>query len=212
MKKKILWGLLCAILTLAMIACDDEPAPTFVAVTDITGVQGSGVIGVPLTLAGTVVPNTATHKAITWSVKSGSASITDGVLTATAAGNVVVTATIANGASNTTPFTKDFTISITAAGAASGINISFGDELFTLNRDITTPLSQADDDSITITLSRTFDSVRWIIDGEQKDALNNQTEITLNAADLLIGNHSATALVWDGVSWYSRTVTFTVGS
>ena len=93
----------------------------------------------------------------------------------------------------------------------SGINISFGDDTFSLNRDTTTPLSQVEDDSITITLSKTFVSVRWIINGEQKNNLDNQTAITLNAAGLQPGNYSVTAMVWDGISWYSRTVSFTVG-
>jgi len=94
----------------------------------------------------------------------------------------------------------------------ANVTINFGDETFTLNKSKATPLSQANEDSITITLSKSFVSVQWIINGEQNNELNNQTGITLNALDLSAGDHSVTAMVSDGISWYSRTVTFTVGS
>ena len=131
MKKKIIWGLLCAILTLAMIACDDDT-------------QGK-------------------------------------------------------------PGTKP------SGSEDASIVINFGDETFTLNKDVSTTLSQIDEDSISIELSKSFTTIRWIINGEQKDDQNNKTAITLNAADLPLGNNSVTAMVSDGISWYSRTVTFSVG-
>ena len=131
MKKKIIWGLLCAILTLAMIACDDDPQEK---------------------------PDTK---------PSGS---------------------------------KD-----------ASIVINSGDETFTLNKNVSTTLSQIGEDSISIELSKSFTSIRWIINGEQKDDQNNKTAITLNAADLPLGDCFVTAMVSDGISWYSRTVIFTVG-
>ena len=188
--------------------CPGPAQPAFTAVSGISGVPDSGTVGVPLTLTGTVAPSTATNKTIVWTVKSGTATITAGVLTATVAENVVVTATIANGTSASAPFAKDFTITIHPAGSA---NIHFGDETFTLTKSVSTPLSIAANDSISVELSRAFASVRWYINGEQRNTLNNQTKITLNAKDLQPGNYSVTAMVSDGVSWYSRTVTFTVG-
>ncbi|MDR2144936.1 MAG: hypothetical protein LBE91_00545 [Tannerella sp.] len=63
-----------------------------------------------------------------WTVKdSGTtgASITGGnTLTATAAGTVTVTATIPNGATPNTPFSKDFTISVKTNLVVSGVTVS----------------------------------------------------------------------------------------
>ncbi|MCL2675470.1 MAG: Ig-like domain-containing protein [Firmicutes bacterium] len=75
-------------------------ADDFVPVTDITGVPATATIGTPLQLAGTVSPNGATNKDITWSIVDAGdtgATITDGKLNATAAGTVTVMATIAGG-------------------------------------------------------------------------------------------------------------------
>ena len=97
-----------------------------------------------------------------------------------------------------------------AGGEGANITINFGDETFTLNKDVSTTLSQINEDSISITLSKSFTTIRWIINGEQKDDQNNKTTITLYAADLSLGDCSVTAMVSDGISWYSRTVTFAV--
>ncbi|MCL1823504.1 MAG: fibronectin type III domain-containing protein [Oscillospiraceae bacterium] len=91
----------------------------YVAVTNITGIPTTAVIGTPLTLSGTVEPATATNKTIVWTVKSAGATgatITDGnKLNTTAAGTVTITATITNGGTQTTPYTKDFTLTVSAA-------------------------------------------------------------------------------------------------
>jgi len=92
----------------------------FIAVTDITGVPAATAASTPLTLTGAVVPDAATNKTITWSVKSEGttgATITGGnTLNTTAGGTVIVTATVANGQTATTPFTKDFTITVNPVG------------------------------------------------------------------------------------------------
>jgi hypothetical protein len=93
-----------------------QPIP-IVWVTDITDVPATATVGTPLTLSGTVTPDDATYNTITWSVKAAGttgAAITDGVLTATAAGTVTVTAAIADGA-ETGDFTKDFDITVKTA-------------------------------------------------------------------------------------------------
>jgi hypothetical protein len=62
-----------------------------------------------------VDPDNATDKTITWSVKdpgSTGATITGNILTATTLGDVIVTATIANGLGPGTPFTTDKTIRV----------------------------------------------------------------------------------------------------
>jgi hypothetical protein len=87
----------------------------FTAVTDITDVPAIATVGMPLTLTGTVVPSTANNQTIVWSIKTdgGTGSLlTAGVLTAANTGTVTVTATIINGASPSTNFTKDFPITV----------------------------------------------------------------------------------------------------
>jgi uncharacterized repeat protein (TIGR02543 family) len=85
---------------------------TFYAVTEITGAPTAAVQGLTITLTGTISPSNATNKTIEWTVKSGSASINDrNRFTASAAGTIVVTATITNGSTPGTNYTQDFTIS-----------------------------------------------------------------------------------------------------
>jgi hypothetical protein len=95
----------------------DGTKDTFVAVTNITGVPTSEYMNFKLTLSGTVAPDTATNKTIVWSlVDGGGTGVTalggDNSFTATAAGTVKVKATIANGATASTPYTKEFSITI----------------------------------------------------------------------------------------------------
>jgi len=107
---------------------------TFVAVTGITGFPTGGTAGTPIALSGTVAPSDATNKTIVWSVKSAGttgATISGNTLTATAAGSVTVTATIANGKTASTPYTQDFTINISSGGGVqSG---TYGDFEYVIN-------------------------------------------------------------------------------
>jgi len=88
---------------------------TFVAVTRITDVPTTAPVG-RLDLSGTVAPTNATDKNIVWSVKSpgttGAIMFFDSRLSTSAAGTVIVTATIANGKAPGTPYTQDFSIAI----------------------------------------------------------------------------------------------------
>ena len=94
-------------------------ASTFVAVTGISGVPSGGLVNTPITLSGIVAPDNATNKTIVWSVKSGTgATISGNTLSATSAGTVTVTGTIANGQTATTPYTQDFTIAIASTFVA----------------------------------------------------------------------------------------------
>jgi hypothetical protein len=91
--------------------CGEEPE--FIPVTNITGVPTTAIIGVGLTLVGTVIPTHATHKTIEWSVKTdgGTGSIIiNEVLTATDTGTVIITATITNGAAIDADYIQDFNI------------------------------------------------------------------------------------------------------
>jgi len=89
----------------------------FVAVTDITDVPETATVGTEVNLSGAkVVPENATNKTIVWTVKdagtTGVTGVTDGKFTPTAAGTLVLTATINDGTAVGTPFTKDFTITV----------------------------------------------------------------------------------------------------
>jgi endo-1,4-beta-xylanase len=88
---------------------------TTVSVTGITGIPTTATVGT-LSLSGMVSPANATNKNIVWSIKSPGttgATINGSTLTTTNAGTVTITATIANGKSAGTPYTKDFNITFT---------------------------------------------------------------------------------------------------
>ena len=89
-----------------------------VPVTGISGVPTSATAGTPLTLSGTVEPADATNKTITWNVASAGttgASVSGNTLSTTAAGTVIIRATIANGAGPSSSYNKDFSITVNAA-------------------------------------------------------------------------------------------------
>lgn len=112
-------------LSLALLAScggnDDNNDSLHIAVTDITDVDREAVVGDEITLTGRVIPEDATNKAITWAVKNAGntgAKITNqNKLSAGTAGTVVVTATVAKGASSSKSYTKDFNITFEAIDA-----------------------------------------------------------------------------------------------
>lgn len=94
---------------------------SLIPVTGIIEVPLTAAAGTGLPLSGTVLPSGASFKDIVWSVKNAGttgAVISGNTLSATSAGTVVVTATILNGTDLSVPFTKDFTITVTAAIAS----------------------------------------------------------------------------------------------
>ncbi|MCL2763567.1 MAG: hypothetical protein FWD36_10290 [Treponema sp.] len=129
MKNKNKWLGIIAIATIIavlLVGCNDtndtknngETPSTFKAVTNITGIPSLKQTDVNLTLTGTVVPNDATNKTIVWSIAdddNGSAepSLAGNVLTTGTEGTVKLLATIANGLTETTPYTQPFTITVT---------------------------------------------------------------------------------------------------
>ena len=89
--------------------------PPFIPVLNITNIPATANLGMPRAIVGTVVPSNATNQTIVWNlVDPGStdASMNENILNATIAGNVIIRATVENGATRTTDFTQDFTISI----------------------------------------------------------------------------------------------------
>jgi hypothetical protein len=106
--------------SITVVAADD-----FVAVTGITGVPETGTAGTVIDLSGAVVaPDTATNKAIVWS-KAGDSSV-DATISGTSvtpqsAGDLKLTATVANGITNgTANYTQDFTVTVAAASGSEG--------------------------------------------------------------------------------------------
>jgi hypothetical protein len=99
-------------------------------VTDITDVPDTATAGINRTLTGTVSPANATNQTITWSVKDAGttgASISGYTLSTTAAGTVKVTATVVNGATASSNYTKDFDITVNAAMANDTLEEEVGD-------------------------------------------------------------------------------------
>jgi hypothetical protein len=106
----------------------------FVAVTGISGVPATGIVGTAITLSATVNPASATNKTIVWSVKTPGAGITaiDGTsFTPTEAGSLALTATIADGAEAGSPYTQDFTITV-SAGFTASVNEDTANDVATL--------------------------------------------------------------------------------
>jgi len=85
----------------------------FIPVTDIIDLPTSATEKIPLTLTGTVIPDNANNKNISWSVKdkgTTNATITGGILKTTAAGVAVVRATVKDGIGAGVPFIKEFDV------------------------------------------------------------------------------------------------------
>lgn len=93
----------------------------FRAVTNIINLPNTATVGVPLTLSGTVIPADATNKTITWSLTSGGgtgASITNGVFTATSAGEAIVRAIVVRGHSAEEDYWQYVPITVTLNDSA----------------------------------------------------------------------------------------------
>jgi hypothetical protein len=122
-KKSLFLGALVIALVLGFFlgSCDTGTSGdgyTFVAVTSITGTPTAAIMNIPLTLSGTAEPFNAANRTIVW---SGS-DVNGGILTATSAGSYTVTATIVNGASESSPYTQNFSITVYDAGSSGGAN------------------------------------------------------------------------------------------
>jgi hypothetical protein len=90
----------------------------FIPVTDIANIPSAATAGEPLELNGTVIPGNATNQTIVWSITDAGATgatLSGSTLNTVSAGVVVVKATIVNGASVSTDYTKEFSITVNAA-------------------------------------------------------------------------------------------------
>jgi len=93
-------------------------SPEHVPVTNIIDVPTNATATIPLTLTGTVVPSNASNQTIVWSVVNPEtgATITGGnILNTVNTATVGIRATIINGLTPTTPYIKDFNITVTKA-------------------------------------------------------------------------------------------------
>ncbi len=93
--------------------------PTHIPVTDIEGVIKSATVGIEATITGTVAPESATKKAIAWSIKdagtTGVTELTDAnKFTAQTAGTLTVLATIKDGKAVGEDYAQDFSITVNA--------------------------------------------------------------------------------------------------
>jgi hypothetical protein len=98
------------------------------------------------------------------------------------------------------------------ARGAAGISISFtqpGDEAITLNSASEIVL-KASGGSLTVTITQTFDSYKWYLDGVVQTGQSTGA-VSIAAASLTTGKHTLTAVVYRGSKPYSKMLTFTVG-
>ena len=97
---------------------------TFFSVENIINVPAAAMAGEQRILTGTVVPFTATNQTIVWSVASAGttgASVTGNILSTTASGTVTVTASVTDGTAVGTPYTKNFTVTVSASGSFAAV-------------------------------------------------------------------------------------------
>lgn len=196
----------------------DIPVSGLVAVTAIADVPSTVTVGnaFPLTLTGRVVPPDATNQSITWAIKSAGstgASLNSGILRASSAGTIVVTATIINGKGFNDHFTDDFTITAAAAG-----NIGFTitaetitDKAGSIASDISFSRANPTWGTIAVT-GYDAGSLRWSVPGT--DVKGTTQPIDLNPGRSAYdseGRHFLTIFVTIGGVPYSKSVIFTVG-
>jgi hypothetical protein len=122
-------ALALAVLLVLAAGCDTDKS--FVPVTNVIGVPTVAIKDRPLTLHGTIVPTNATNRTIVWSCDNSNVVINGNVLTASAAVTAgtpyTVTATIANGAAESVPYTENFIITAFDTGNSTSSN-PFGND------------------------------------------------------------------------------------
>ncbi len=161
----------------------------FVPVTDITGIPASVSTG-SVVLTGNVKPSDATNQTITWSIKADgttapNAAITNGnKLSVSGIGNVVVTATIADGRTMTgmtagTSYTKDFTINFYTPGSTpAGTG---GSTVTPPAQDYNADVQTGDGTKITLPVTVNKDTGSATIDATSQKLTSSGTVITAPA-------------------------------
>jgi len=160
---------------------------THTALTDISGIPDTLQNGTAVTLAPSFTPADASYRSVTWSVKSGSADIDGNRITPTSPGQLVLTATVANGSAYGTAFTKDFTITVPSVPVTS-IEAAVPSTLL-----INTPLSLS---SSVLPTNASYRTVAWSV----KDAGTTGATITDNTLTATAaGTLTLTATVKNGL-------------
>jgi hypothetical protein len=188
----------------------------FVGVTNITGVPTTAVAGTPLALSGTVTPADATNSTIIWSVANAGttgATISGSTLNTTAAGTVTVTATVVNGATVSTNYMQNFTITVAAppditaptliAGAVNRSSDTAATGKFTSN--------EAGSYYYTIAATAPADSAAVkAADGGAGVAVAADAETTLSLTTLTAGQKTVYVVVEDAAGNLSAVLALTI--
>ena len=191
------------VIIIAFTTCKEDD-DLFVAVSGISGVPSIVEVNIPITLRATVSPSDATNQTIVWTVKdagSTGASITNkNTLTATVEGTTIITATIINGASKSTPFTSDFTISVKTDIAITSVTVSPATS--------EVPRGYSSDFTAIVVgnnLKETDKEVRWSITGSTSQKTTINTDGTLNIAE----NETAETLIVTATSIVDNSISGT---
>ena len=170
--------------------------PAFVAVTDITSVPATATAGMPLTLTGTVAPADATNQTVAWSVYNAGdtgASIVGNTLSTTAAGIVVVRATITNGLTESTDYTQDFNITVTAALVTTyTVTASVGSG-GSISPDGSVSVTEGSSQTFTITSNSGYRINSVTVDGVNQGAITTYTFTNVTADHTITATFTRTS-------------------
>jgi uncharacterized protein (TIGR02145 family) len=100
--------------------------PQFTEVINIAGVPEIARLGIPLTLAGVVLPPDATNQNVVWTVLDAGttgATISGNTFNSTGLGTVTILATIINGAAEDEDYTQEFILTVHPVAVTEIINI-----------------------------------------------------------------------------------------
>ncbi|MDR3172438.1 MAG: hypothetical protein LBU17_12610 [Treponema sp.] len=195
------------------------------AVTGISGVPDNGTKGFAVSLSGaTVEPADATNKTIVWSVTDAggtevsTADLTSGTFTPAKAGNLKLTATIANGTAIGMPYTEDFTITISEPGSFTP-GFGLGDDTSITLKGILnggTPQDLSNASPIAITNGSTYyvsingtgyTNIDWYLNGTKQTVHDSVLYLDTTTARTIKLTVEGTK---DGVPESSGTYTFTI--
>jgi hypothetical protein len=92
--------------------------------------------------------------------------------------------------------------------AAQTVNLAFTDQgAGAFTQDSFTVYRGGTPANMGITLTETWISSQWLVDGEGR---GTGSGFTVSAGDYSIGGHTLQVLVYDGAKYWSRTITFIV--
>jgi transglutaminase/protease-like cytokinesis protein 3 len=154
------------------------------------------------TLTATVAPNNATNKTVSWSSSNSSvATVSNGTVSAVAAGTATITVTTTDGAK-----TAICTVTVTAATGSGNITIA---QPGISDADLTFSGTSPYSGTFTVSVTKDFDSYTWYIDGIVQPSATEKN-LTVNAATLTNGGHSVRLTVVKNSVSYSAQTTFRV--